>query len=257
MQIAALARAEHQPVRPQVDRPPISISGTMVDSQGNQCGSSLTLSQGLRTGVRMEVTANAPFRQARERTATQIDSADFWVCQTPTPFDFAYSRHENRSREEHKRRSALISRIFAPICSTTIGGIGTAERPDPVETKARSSYDDAGMRRASTKIGRYLGRMAGAGSVRVDGETVARANYEFDGFAAPPGGAIASGEIMLPSSDLESVFGRVGVQLLTDDGRLLDLTFSEKALPPATDTAHVDVRGDLPRSPAEWRAGSK
>ncbi len=115
------------------------------------------------------------------------------------------------------------------------------------------------MRRVSTKanaIGRYLGRIAGAGCVRIDGETVGRADYEFDGFAAPLGGAMGSGEITLASSDLEAVFGRLGVQLLTDDGRLLDLKFSEKTLPPATDTAHVDVSGDLPRSPAEWRAGS-
>jgi hypothetical protein len=115
------------------------------------------------------------------------------------------------------------------------------------------------MRRVSTKanaIGRYLGRIAGAGSVRIDGEAVARADYEFDGFAAPHGGTMGSGEITLAPSDLEAVFGRLGVQLLTDDGRLLDLKFSEKTLAPATDVAHVDVSGDLPRSPAEWRAGS-
>ncbi len=67
---------------------------------------------------------------------------------------------------------------------------------------------------------------------------------------------MGSGELKLAPSDLEAVFGRLGVQLLTDDGRLLDLKFSEKELPPETDAAHVDVSGDLPRSPAEWRAGS-
>ncbi len=67
---------------------------------------------------------------------------------------------------------------------------------------------------------------------------------------------MGSGELRLTPSDLETVFGRLGVQLLTDDGRLLDLKFSEKELPPASDAAHVDVSGDLPRSPAEWRAGS-
>ncbi len=116
------------------------------------------------------------------------------------------------------------------------------------------------MRRISTKanaIVRYLGRIAGAGSVRIDGEAVARAAYDFDGFAAPRGGVMGSGEITLAPSDLEAVFGRLGVQLLTDDGRPLDLKFSEKELSPATDAAHVDVSGDLPRSPAEWRAGSK
>ena len=115
------------------------------------------------------------------------------------------------------------------------------------------------MRRVSTRanaIVGYLGRIAGAGSVRIGGETVARATYDLDGFAAPRGGVMGSGELTLAPSDLEAVFGRLGVQLLTDDGRLLDLTFSEKELRPATDAAHVDVSGDLPRSPAEWRAGS-
>ncbi len=115
------------------------------------------------------------------------------------------------------------------------------------------------MRRASTKantIVGYLGRIAGAGSVRIGGETVARAAYDFDGFAAPGGGVMGSGEIRLAPSDLEAVFGGLGVQLLTDDGRLLDLKFSEKELPSGTDAAHVDVTGDLPRSPSEWRAGS-
>jgi hypothetical protein len=116
------------------------------------------------------------------------------------------------------------------------------------------------MRRVSTQanaIGRYLGRIAGTGSVRIDGETVARASYDFHGFATPRGGVTGSGELRLKPSDLEAVSGKPGVQLLTDDGRLLDLKFSEKALPPATDAAHVDVSGDLPRSPAEWRAGSR
>jgi hypothetical protein len=115
------------------------------------------------------------------------------------------------------------------------------------------------VRRASTEptaIVGYLGRLAGAGGVRIGGETVARAAYDFDGFATRHGGVTGSGELRLAPSDLEAVFGKPGVQLLTDDGRLLDLKFSETALPPASTAAHVDVSGDLPRSPAEWRAGS-
>ena len=113
------------------------------------------------------------------------------------------------------------------------------------------------MRRIATQansIVRYLGRIAGAGSVISGGETVARAGYDFDGFTAPRGGVISSGELKLAPSDLKAVFGRLGVQLLTDDGRLLDLKFSEKELHPAAGAAHVDVTGDLPQSPAEWRA---
>jgi hypothetical protein len=112
------------------------------------------------------------------------------------------------------------------------------------------------MSAQSNAIVGYLGRIAGSGSVRIGGETVARASYDFDGFATPNGGVTGSGELKLAPSDLEVVFGKIGVQLLTDDGRLLDLKFSEKDLPPATDAAHVDVSGDLPRSPAEWRTGS-
>lgn len=102
----------------------------------------------------------------------------------------------------------------------------------------------------------YLGRLAGAGVVRIGGEATARTAYDFDGFATPHGGVTASGELRLTASDLAAVFGRIGVQLLTDDGRLLDLKFSEKELPAGTAAAHVDVSGDLPRSPAEWRAAS-
>jgi hypothetical protein len=103
---------------------------------------------------------------------------------------------------------------------------------------------------------RYLGRIAGSGLLTRDGEAVARASYEFDGFARPQGGVMSSGEISLSPSDLKSVFGRLGVQLLTDDGRLLDLRFSDKELRYANDVAPVDVTGDLPGSPAEWRGGS-
>jgi hypothetical protein len=89
-----------------------------------------------------------------------------------------------------------------------------------------------------------------------DGETVARACYDFEGFIRPRGGVMSSGEISLSPSDLKSVFGRLGVQLLTDDGRLLDLRFSDKELRYANDVAQVDVTGDLPGSSAEWRGGS-
>jgi hypothetical protein len=54
--------------------------------------------------------------------------------------------------------------------------------------------------------------------VRIEGETVARAAYDFDGFTAPLGGAMSSGELGLARSDLKPAFGRPGVQLLTDDG---------------------------------------
>jgi hypothetical protein len=115
------------------------------------------------------------------------------------------------------------------------------------------------MRRSSARgdsVARYLGRIAGRGALRAGGETLAQASYDFDGFASSHGGVVSSGELSLAASDLEAVFGKSGVQLLTEDGRVLDVTFSEKALSPGAVVAHVDVTGDLPRSPEEWRAGS-
>ena len=70
---------------------------------------------------------------------------------------------------------------------------------------------------------RYLGRISGNGNLRSGGETLARASYDIEGFAGPRGGVMSSGELSLASSDLEAVFGQAGIQLLTDDGRLLDL----------------------------------
>ena len=102
----------------------------------------------------------------------------------------------------------------------------------------------------------YLGRIAGGGLLIRDGKTVARASYEFEGFARPRGSVTSSGEISMSRSDLKTVFGRPRVQLLTDEGRLLDLRFSEKELRYAEGVAQVEVTGDLPDSSAEWRGGS-
>jgi hypothetical protein len=123
------------------------------------------------------------------------------------------------------------------------------------EFAAAFEGDHRGAMQVSS-IMRYLGRIAGNGLLTRDGETVARASYDFEGFARPRGGVLSSGEIRLSPSDLKTVFGRLGVQLLTDDGRLLDLRFSEKELRCANDVAHVDVTGDLPSSPEKWRGGS-
>jgi hypothetical protein len=100
---------------------------------------------------------------------------------------------------------------------------------------------------------RYLGRLAGDGLLLRGGEAIARASYEFEGFAGPRGGNLCSGEIVLTRSVLEAVFGTTGVQLRTDDGRLLDLKFSDKALGKASVAAQVEVSGELPASQAEWR----
>lgn len=103
---------------------------------------------------------------------------------------------------------------------------------------------------------RYLGRIAGAGSLLRDGETLARATFDFEGFSGPRGAIVSSGELLLAPSVLKSILGVPGVQLLSDDGRLLDLKFSQKETRWAAGVAHVDVSGNLPGTAEEWRAGS-
>jgi hypothetical protein len=102
----------------------------------------------------------------------------------------------------------------------------------------------------------YLGRIAGSGQLMRDGETVARASYDFEGFMRPRGIVVGSGEVSLAPSDLKAVFGRPRVQLRTDEGRLLDLRFSEKELRLANGVAEVEVTGDLPGTLSAWRGGS-
>ncbi|WP_159593568.1 hypothetical protein [Chelativorans xinjiangense] len=98
----------------------------------------------------------------------------------------------------------------------------------------------------------YLGGTRGTGVLKCKDETPARADYDFDGFLRKPGEVTGSGEIRMPPDALRQVFGREDIHLLTDDGRFLSLRFSEKQLPPANDSAHMDVAGDLPLQ-SEWR----
>jgi hypothetical protein len=100
---------------------------------------------------------------------------------------------------------------------------------------------------------RYLGTISGNGVLRRDGKDIARASYDFEGFSQQSFGITCSGEIQVAASALASVFGRKGVQLLTDDGRLLDLRFSEKELLAAAEFTHVEVTGGLQSSPRTWR----
>ncbi len=98
---------------------------------------------------------------------------------------------------------------------------------------------------------RYLGSLSGEGTMKVDGIAMARASYDFEGYAHKVGRNTGAGEIQMAADDLKSLFGRHNLQLLTDDGFLLDLTFSDKDLQSA-DRAHVEVSGDLPPGPV-WR----
>ncbi len=99
----------------------------------------------------------------------------------------------------------------------------------------------------------YLGRISGYGVLQCNCVHIARASYDFDGFVTKSLAVTCCGEIQLSAAILGNLFGRRDVQLLTDDGRLLDLRFSEKALLSASDVAHVDVTGELPFTPESWR----
>lgn len=99
---------------------------------------------------------------------------------------------------------------------------------------------------------RYLGRLHGHGVVSQEGRDIARVSYDIDGFAIQPRRITGSGEIRLNSADLARVFGQPGIHLRTDDGRLLDLRFSERTLREHSVVAHVDVGGDLPTSAEAW-----
>lgn len=100
---------------------------------------------------------------------------------------------------------------------------------------------------------RYLGGMSGTGVLKCNGEEIARATYDFDGFFKERVGVTSSGEIGADAETLRGVFGRKDIQLLTDDGRLLNLTFSAKDLSPESQVAHVDVSGQLPSASQTWR----
>ncbi len=100
---------------------------------------------------------------------------------------------------------------------------------------------------------RYLGGNSGSGVLKCNGEEIARATYDFDSFFKKPVGVTSCGEIWLAATALKGVFGRKDVQLLTDNGRLFHLRFSDKELLPASDVAHVDVTGELPTTPRTWR----
>ena len=99
---------------------------------------------------------------------------------------------------------------------------------------------------------RYLGKISGSGVLKCNGEEIARASYDFDEFFKEPAGVTSCGEIRLSATVLQDVFGHKDVQLLSDNGRLFNLRFSEKKLLQASDVAHMDVTGELPSTPRNW-----
>lgn len=106
---------------------------------------------------------------------------------------------------------------------------------------------------SKTKALRYLGGISGHGVVTQNGKTLAQADFDFDGYFHAGVGVTVCGEIQAPPEVLKGLFGRTDLQLLTDRGLILDLSFSDSTLAPASDVAHVDVTGQLPTTPADWR----
>jgi hypothetical protein len=98
---------------------------------------------------------------------------------------------------------------------------------------------------------RYLGGISGIGMLMCKGAEIAPASYDFEGFSRKKGEVTGSGEIKLDDTYLKALFGRSDVRLRTEDGRLLDLIFSDKALR-EPGVAHVDLAGDLPPA-KDWR----
>lgn len=98
---------------------------------------------------------------------------------------------------------------------------------------------------------KYLGKISGSGTIKGPGVENACATYEFEGFSRKTGHMSGSGEITLAPLALRSLFGRSGVQLHTDSGRVFTLKFSDKELS-ASNCANVEIIGGLPVE-RNWR----
>jgi len=102
---------------------------------------------------------------------------------------------------------------------------------------------------------RHLGTLRGGGTLECKDEILGRVDFEFDGYVMRPGEITASGEVHADTDVLVAAFGRRDVVLRTDDGRVLPLRFSGKALPRASRIAHAEVREGLPEEKAWRRSG--
>lgn len=103
---------------------------------------------------------------------------------------------------------------------------------------------------------KYLGTLAGEGCILHDGMDLTRAQFEFDGYSTSHAGVICSGELRMPAVMLERAFLLRTVQLRTDDGRMLEVRFSDNKIRPDQDAAHVDVRGEIPgNDKRKWAGG--
>jgi hypothetical protein len=99
---------------------------------------------------------------------------------------------------------------------------------------------------------RHLGVLRGTGTLRCGGSVLGTVDYEIDGFSTKPGEVVGSGEIRMAPAELETAFGRNGLELTTDDGRVLQVRFSGGRRDRSSGAAHADILGGLPAED-EWR----
>jgi hypothetical protein len=93
---------------------------------------------------------------------------------------------------------------------------------------------------------KYLGTLAGGGSILQDGVEITRVQFKFDGYSTSYAGVVCNGEVVMSAEMLKTLFPMRTMQLRTDEGRILELRLSESKLGPGQEAAHVDVRGEIP-----------
>lgn len=98
---------------------------------------------------------------------------------------------------------------------------------------------------------KYLGSISGRGVLQRDGVEIADTTYELEGYVQKVGSVTGSGEIGLVPTALQKVIDAPNLQLLTSNGHLLNIKFSDKKIR-AGNHIHVDVSGDLPAA-SDWR----
>ena len=99
----------------------------------------------------------------------------------------------------------------------------------------------------------YLGTLSGSGCILHDGLEVTRADFKFDGYSTSYAGVGCSGEVTMSAPMLKAVFPLRTLQLRTDEGRNLEVRFSDNKLGVGQVSAHVDVRGEIPgKDKREW-----
>jgi hypothetical protein len=103
-----------------------------------------------------------------------------------------------------------------------------------------------------TKALRYLGGISGPGVVKQNARVLAQVSFDLDGYFRPVVGVTGSGQLQAPAAVLRQLFGVPNLQLLTDRGLLLNLSFSETTLAADSDVAHVDVTSQS-TTPSDWR----